>query len=63
MFQLTLLATTFVVIGTANAALYAVFSGALKKLLSEERSLRWFNRCGGTALVGAGVFTAATQRA
>ena len=60
--QLSILGATFVVIGTLNAALYAVFSGALKKRLENESSQRWFNRCGGSALIGAGVFTAAVQR-
>ncbi|MEM7294154.1 MAG: LysE family translocator, partial [Pseudomonadota bacterium] len=61
-FQLFLLGATFVVIGTANAALYAIFSGTLKKWLASEMAGRWFNRCGGTALVGAGAFTAMVQR-
>ncbi len=61
--QLALLGVTFVVIGTLNAAMYAIFSGALKRFLQREKARRWFNRCGGTALVGAGVFTAVAQRA
>ena len=60
--QMVILATTFVVIGTLNAALYAIFSGNLKRLLEQDRARRWFNRCGGTALVGAGVITAMVQR-
>ena len=59
--QLAILGTTFVVIGTINAALYAVFSGSLKRFLEKDAARRWFNRCGGTALVGAGVFTATAQ--
>ncbi|MEM7209784.1 MAG: LysE family translocator [Pseudomonadota bacterium] len=60
--QLVILGSTFVVIGTINAALYAVFAGALKKFLARESAQRWFNRGGGTALIGAGVFTAALER-
>lgn len=60
--QFVILATTFVVIGTLNAALYAIFSGNLKRLLEQDRARRWFNRCGGTALVGAGLVTAMVQR-
>ena len=45
--QMAILATTFVVIGTLNAALYAIFSGNLKRLLEQDRARRWFNRCGG----------------
>ncbi len=60
--QFVILAITFVVIGTLNAALYAVFSGQLKRLLERDNARHWFNRCGGSALMGAGVVTAMVQR-
>ena len=60
--QFVILATTFVVIGTLNAALYAIFSGQLKRLLERDNARRWFNRCGGSALMGAGLVTAMVQR-
>ena len=28
----------------------------------KEKIRKWFNRCGGSALIGAGIFTAAMQR-
>ncbi len=61
--QLAILAATFVVIGGLNAAGYAVFAGALKRFMQSEKVRRRFNRCGGTALIGAGVFAATAQRA
>ena len=60
--QLLILAATFVVIGGLNAMGYAVFAGALKRFLQAENVRRRFNRCGGTALIGAGVFAATAQR-
>ena len=51
--QMVILATTFVVIGTLNAALYAIFSGNLKQLLEKDRARRWFNRCGACHCDGA----------
>jgi threonine/homoserine/homoserine lactone efflux protein len=56
--QLTVLGTTFLVLATVNAALYAVFAGELRETLQQGRVHRWFHRCGACALVGAGVITA-----
>ena len=61
--QLVILAATFIVIGGITAMCYAVFAGALKRFLQAENVRRRFNRCGGTALIGAGVFAATAQRA
>lgn len=60
--QLLVLGTTFLALALINAALYAIFAGALRDTLSRPRTRRWFNRCGGSALVGAGMLTAAMQR-
>lgn len=60
--QLFILAITFVVIGSLNALCYAVFANRLKLLLDHKIARRWFNRCGGTALIGAGLWTAGMQR-
>ncbi len=61
--QLVILAATFIVIGGITAMCYAVFAGALKRFLQAENVRRRFNRCGGAALIGAGVFAATAQRA
>ncbi len=60
--QLLILGTTFLVLALINAALYAIFAGTLRDTLKRPQARRWFNRCGGSALVGAGMLTAAMQR-
>jgi len=60
--QLLLLGTTFLVLASVNAALYALFAGHLRDRMESRGVRRWFNRCGGSVLVGAGIFTAVLQR-
>ena len=60
--QLTLLGGTFLFLATLNAALYAIFAGQLGEHMRKRKIRKWFNRCGGSALIGAGIFTAAMQR-
>ena len=60
--QLTLLGATFLILATLNAALYAVFASQMCDVLQSNRAQRWLNRCGGTALIGAGFLTAAMRR-
>jgi len=60
--QLLILGATFLSLATINAALYAIFAGRLRDTMQNTTVRRWFNRCGGSALIGAGVFTAAMQR-
>jgi len=40
-----------------NATLYALFASQLREIIKKESVLKWFNRFGGTALIGAGVIT------
>lgn len=60
--QLMILGGTFLVLATINAALYSIFAGELREALNGRRARKWFSRCGGTALIGAGLFTAAMRR-
>jgi len=60
--QLLLLGTTFLILAFVNAALYAFFAGHLHDRMESQGARRWFHRCGGSVLVGAGIFTAALQR-
>ena len=60
--QLLILGATFLVLCTINAALYAIFAGQLSETLKKNGVRKWLNRCGGSALIGAGLFTAAMQR-
>jgi threonine/homoserine/homoserine lactone efflux protein len=61
-FQLTLLGGTFLLLATINAALYAFFAGKLSEHMRKRNIRKLFNRCGGSALIGAGIFTAAMKR-
>jgi threonine/homoserine/homoserine lactone efflux protein len=60
--QLVLLGATFLTLGTLNATLYGIFAGHLRDTLRSPRVHRWFNRCGGSALIGAGIFTATAHQ-
>ena len=60
--QLTLLGGTFLFLAVLNAALYAIFAGQLSEYIKKESVRKWFNRCGGGALISAGVITAGLQR-
>jgi len=60
--QLLLLGGTFLFLALVNAALYALFASQLRKAIKKTGVRKWFNRCGGTALIGAGIFTAGMQR-
>jgi len=60
--QFLILGVTFLLLATINAALYAIFAGQLRDTMKKRNVRKWFNRCGGSALIGAGLFTAAMQR-
>lgn len=59
--QLWLLASTFVVLATLNATLYAVFAGAARRMLESRRAQRGFNLVGGSLLGGAGLWALAAR--
>lgn len=61
-FQLTLLGGTFLLLATINATLYAFFAGQLSEYMKKRNIRKLFNWCGGSALIGAGIFTAAMKR-
>ncbi|MFH1156430.1 MAG: LysE family translocator [Pseudomonadota bacterium] len=60
--QLMVLGGTFLFLATVNATLYASFAGRLRQTVKKKSVRRWFNRCGGSALIGAGIITARLQR-
>ena len=60
--QFLILGITFLFLAALNAALYALFAGRLRDTMQNPKVQRWFNRCGGSALIGAGVVTATLQR-
>jgi threonine/homoserine/homoserine lactone efflux protein len=61
--QLWVLATTFVVLATLNATLYAVFAASARKLLASPRAQRRFHLAGGSLLSAAGVWALMARRA
>lgn len=60
--QLMLLATTFVILATINATLYATFAAAARRLLLTPRLQRRFNLIGGSLLSGAGLWALYARR-
>ena len=60
--QLWVLATTFVVMATINATLYAVFAAAARRALASPRALRGFNLAGGSLLSAAGIWALLARR-
>lgn len=61
-YQIFILGGTFLILALINATLYALFAGQLREKIKRTHVNKWFNRCGGTALIGAGIFTAGMQR-
>jgi threonine/homoserine/homoserine lactone efflux protein len=49
---------TFLVLASANALGYAVIASRARRLAGNPRAISWFNRAGGTLLIGAGLATA-----
>ncbi len=60
--QILILGGTFLFLALVNAAFYAIFASQLREAIKKASVRRWFNRCGGSALIGAGIFTAGMQR-
>jgi threonine/homoserine/homoserine lactone efflux protein len=60
--QFLVLGATFLFLAALNATLYALFAGQLRDTMQNAKVRRWFNLCGGSALIGAGVVAATLQR-
>jgi threonine/homoserine/homoserine lactone efflux protein len=60
--QLWVLASTFVVLATLNATLYAVFAGSARRLLASPRAQRRFHLAGGSLLSAAGIWALMARR-
>jgi threonine/homoserine/homoserine lactone efflux protein len=60
--QLLILGATFLLLATVNATMYAFCAERLRTVINTPRAKRVFNRVGGSALIGAGVLTAAMRR-
>ncbi|MCV0427378.1 MAG: LysE family translocator [Roseibium sp.] len=60
--QLTLLGSTFVVLGVLNAAIYALAAAAVGQKLRSPSLMRLVNKVGGGFLISAAAMTATLQR-
>ncbi len=60
--QLLTMAATFLILAVVNAGLYAFFAAAVRDKLQRRDVRAVLQRGGGTALIGAGIATAALQR-
>ena len=61
--QSLIMISTFVVLATINAAVYAYVAGTARRALTRPRVIKAFNRTGGSLLIGAGLLTAFLRRA
>lgn len=61
--QILILGGTFLFLSLINASLYTLFAGQLRETIKRTGVQIWFNRCGGTAVIGAGIFTAGMHHA
>ena len=59
--QFLILGSTFLFLASINAMIYAIFAGQLRDTMQNEKVRRWFNRCGGSALIGAGLLISTTK--
>jgi len=60
--QLWVLGATFVVLAAINAALFAAFAGAARRLLDSRRAQRRFNLAGGALICTAGIWALLARR-
>lgn len=58
--QMLVFETTFLVLAFANAIGYAVIASRARRIAGNPKAISWFNRAGGTLLIGAGLATART---
>lgn len=58
--QMLVFEATFLVLAFVNALGYAVIASRARRVAGNPRAISWFNRAGGTLLIGAGLATART---
>jgi threonine/homoserine/homoserine lactone efflux protein len=61
--QMALLGGTFLFLASTSVCIYGFVAGSARATLPSPGRLKLFNRAGGSLLIGAGLFTAATGRA
>ncbi len=62
MAQVLILGSTFVMLAVINATAYALLAARARDAVTNPRIMRMINMTGGSALIGAGVLTAAIRR-
>ena len=60
--QLAIIEGTFVSLALLNALGFALAADRLRSRIRQKRTLKWFNRAGGSCLIGIGAATAAISR-
>jgi hypothetical protein len=60
--QMTVFGATFITLAFLNAFGYALVASRARGLAGNPAAIRWFNRAGGTLLIGAGVAAAAARQ-
>ncbi|KQY36169.1 LysE family translocator [Rhizobium sp. Root483D2] len=61
--QMMIFETTFLVLATLNATLYALMASAARQTIRKPKVQAIVNRAGGSLLIGAGLLTAGLRRA
>ncbi len=56
--QMLVFETTFLTLAFANVFGYAILASRARRLTSNPTAIPWFNRAGGTLLIGAGLAAA-----
>jgi threonine/homoserine/homoserine lactone efflux protein len=62
MAQTLILGSTFVILAVVNATLYALLAARARDVVTNPHTMKMINLAGGSALIGAGVLTAAMRR-
>lgn len=60
--QVLIMGVTFVLLAVINASLYALLAAKARTAVANPRAMKTVNRVGGSALIGAGLLTAALRR-
>ena len=60
--QLLILAVTFMILTLLNSVAFTVFAVKIRSRFTRPSAVSWFNKGSGSALIGAGLVTAAMER-
>ena len=60
--QMLIMSISFMMVSTFTVIIYGVFAGYIHNRLNSPSTRKWFNRTGGSLLLGAGALTAMLQK-